>query len=135
MKSPLPGRTVFFFSFWVFLCAAALLAIPDLLLPLMGVDPAGAPVARIFGTVLLFLGYYYFRLGRDGRYRRFYLWSVQTRLSAVAITVVLVLLRFVPPLVLLLLAVDGIGALATLWALRRTHETDRGIDPGAGAQD
>jgi hypothetical protein len=124
MKSSLPGRTVFFFSFWVFLCAAALLAIPELLLPLMGADPAGAPVARIFGTVLLFLGYYYLRLGRDGRYRRFYRWSVQTRLSAVAITAVLAALRLVPAPVLLLLAVDGIGALATQWALRRTREAE-----------
>jgi hypothetical protein len=122
-RASLAGRTIFVFSFWVFLCAAALLVAPEALLPLMGADPAGAPVARIFGVVLLFLAYYYLRLGRDGRYRRFYRWSVQTRLSAVAITAVLVLLRLVPPLVLPLLAADGIGALATLWALRTDGPT------------
>jgi hypothetical protein len=131
MKATLAGRTIFVFSFWVLLCAAALLVAPGRLLPIMGVDPAGAPVARIFGMVLLFLGYYYLRLGRDGRYRRFYGWSVQTRLSAVAITALLVILRLVPPLVLAMLAVDGLGALVTLWALRRT----RGADPAGDARD
>ncbi len=124
-RSP-PGTTVFVFSFWVLLCGVALLVVPGLLLPLMGVDAAGAPVARIFGMVLLFLGYYYLRLGRAGCYREFYRWSTHTRLAAVGITAVLVVLRLVPAPVLGFLAVDGLGALATLWALRKAQAGSTG---------
>lgn len=131
MNRSLPGTSVFVFSFWVLLCGVALLVVPGLLLPLMGVNAAGAPVARIFGMVLTFLGYYYLRLGRAGCYRDFYRWSTQTRLAAVVVTAILVFLRLVPVPVLAFLAVDGLGAVATLWALRRTRAGATGQVPQA----
>lgn len=119
MKTMTAGKTLFYFSFWVFACALGLLFVPGIMLSLLGMSTENSIIARIFGMVLLFLAYYYMRAGADGTLTKFYRWTTHTRLLAFPISAVFVALKMISPLLLLFVLVDVAGALWTLSALRR----------------
>jgi hypothetical protein len=119
------GKSIFFFSFWVLLCALALLVVPDRLVNLLGIVMPDTLVARIFGMVLLFMGYYYLRSGLDGTLFRFYRWTVQTRIAAMPIAVLFVLSGWANPFLILFVGVDLAGAIWTLLALLTDRKVDR----------
>ena len=114
-----PGRSLFFFSFWVLICGAVLTTYPFIMLEFLSVPRNAAIVARIFGMVLLFFGYYYLRAGLKGDMYDFYRWTVHGRFAALVISSLFVVLRFIGPVLFAFIAVDVLGALWTLLALRR----------------
>ncbi len=119
MKSNAAGKTLFYFSFWVWGNALGLLFMPGIMLSLLGMSSENSVVLRIFGMVLLFLGYYYMRAGADGTLTNFYRWTTHTRLLAFPISAMFVALKMVSPLLLLFVLVDVAGALWTLRALKK----------------
>lgn len=96
---------------------------PHLMLSLLDIPDTAAPVARIFGMILLFLFYYYFMTGRRNDNPRFYSLTVHTRISAFVIACLFALFRWISPLIILFVVVDVAGALWTLFALRRGRES------------
>lgn len=113
------GRSIWWFSFWVLANGLFLLLYPAPALALMTVDPSAEPVARIFGMVLLVVGFYYFMAGRHEAMTPFYRWTIYTRSLAFLVALVLVATGQAPPVLLLLVLVDVLGALWTWLALRR----------------
>ena len=112
------AKSIFYFSFWVFVNGAVLLFFPNWMLALLGIDESAAIVARIFGVVLLYLAFYYFMAGRRGDMSDFYRWTTYTRPTAMLFALVFVLTKQVPPMLLAFVSVDVLGALWTWFALR-----------------
>lgn len=119
------ARSIYFFSFWVLLCGASLMLFPGLMLALMGIDASASVVARLFGMVVLILAFYYFQAGRLGTMTEFYRWTTYTRPAAFVLAVLWVLLGWASPLLIGFVTMDLLGALWTLWALRRDEAAPR----------
>jgi len=112
-------RSIFFFAFWVLACAVGLLGFPSLMFKFLGVSPPETITPRMFGLVLVFLSYYYFRISLRGDMKPFYRFTVHTRLSVLPITAVLALFAVVPWPVVAFCTIDAVGALWTFLALRQ----------------
>ncbi len=96
-----------------------LLLTPEFFLGLLGVVESAAIVARIFGMVLLFLGFYYFMAGRHGQMTDFYRWTTYTRPTALLFAVLFVVTEQVSWLMIPFVLIDLAGALWTHLALRQ----------------
>jgi hypothetical protein len=68
---------------------------------------------------VLILAFDYFQAGRHGALTEFYRWTTYTRRAAFGLTAVWVVLGQASPLLLGFVTVDLLGALWTMWALRR----------------
>jgi hypothetical protein len=120
------GKSIFFFSFWVLVCALPLMIAPGLLLGYLGIPSSANVVARIFGMVLLFLAIYYFIAGRRPEFVPFFRVTVYTRASALPLVALMVLLTKASPLIILFTVVDALGALWTALALGLDRRHARG---------
>jgi hypothetical protein len=72
---------------------------------------------RMAGLLVGYLGFYYYRAGRDDA-RPFIRASITARSSVIVFVSVFVLLRLAGPMLLLIGIVDAAGAFWTWWALR-----------------
>jgi hypothetical protein len=113
------GRSFFWFSFWVLGCGLALAVFPRVILDMAGIAPSGEIIARVFGTVLIYMAIYYFVAARRPSFAPLYLASVYTRFSAPVVVGLFVLLTKASPLIVGFTVVDALGALWTALALRR----------------
>ena len=113
------ARSICWFSYWVLLCGAGLMLFPEQMLAVMGIDLSASLVTRLFGMVVLILAFYYFQAGRLGTMTEFYRWTTYTRPAAFGLAVVWVLVGWAQPLLIGFVVMDLLGALWTLWALRR----------------
>jgi hypothetical protein len=113
------GTSIFVFSFWVLGSGVALLFYPTFMLGFIALSTSAALVARIFGMVLLILGFYYFMAGRHGGMTDFYRWTTYTRPAAFVIALLLVVTGQAPPLLIAFVMVDVLGAAWTFFALRQ----------------
>ena len=114
-----PGKTIYYFSFWVLMCGLSLLFFSDLMLAIILPTAENAIIARIFGMVLLFLAFYYYRAGAKEDYYDFYNWTVYTRMSTILFTAFFVFFNFIGPILFAFILVDVLGALWTWSALKR----------------
>jgi len=112
------AKSIYYFSFWPFLNGLFLLFLPKLFLGIVGVDASASIVARLFGMVLVFLGFYYFMAGRNPAVSPFYEWTIYTRMSAPLLVSLIVIFEQASPIILLFVGVDVLGALWTLKAVR-----------------
>jgi hypothetical protein len=88
---------------------------PDILIIFAGMDESAGTAVRILGMTLLFYGYYYIRAGIKGeKMRGFFKWTVHTRMSAIAVLLILVLLGLAPPAVMAFGVLELLGASWTL---------------------
>lgn len=117
------ARSIRGFSLWVFLCGAGQLLFPAQLLALLGLDGSASLVVRVFGLVVLILAVYYFLAGRHGAMTDFYRWTTYTRPAAFVLVGVWVLIGWAPLALLGFVTVDLLGALWTLWGLRRNAQS------------
>jgi hypothetical protein len=113
------ARSIYVFSFWVFACGLALGLAPQPLLGLMAIDASADLLARLFGMVLLFLGFYYFRAARAPGMTEFYRWTTYTRPLAFVAGVGFVAAGRAAPSLLGFVVVDLAGAVWTWYALKR----------------
>jgi hypothetical protein len=123
------GRSFFWFGFWVLACGLALALAPGLMLRIVDISVSSDIMLRVFGTVLVYMAFYYFVAGRHGGYVSLYRASVFTRFSAPLVVGLFVALTGASPLVVAFTAVDALGALWTALALR----ADRRQSPGSAA--
>lgn len=93
------GRSFFWFSFWVLGCGVSLALFPRLVLDLAGIAPSGEIIARVFGTVLIYMAIYYFVAARRPGFAPLYRASVYTRFSAPVVVGLFVLLTKASPLI------------------------------------
>jgi hypothetical protein len=119
------GRSIYFFSFWVFFNGVALLLFPEILLWFVGIDGSADIVAQIFGMVLLFLGFYYFMAGRHEGMRDFYRWTTYTRPTTLLFAIFFVVSGQISWLLIPFVLIDVFGALWTHMALREDDASQK----------
>jgi hypothetical protein len=119
------GKSIFFFGFWVAICGVALMFFPGFVNKLMGVDKPPDAVYRTFGMVLIFLAIYYFVAGRRPEFWPFYRVSIYTRLSALIISIIFVLIKISDVPLIYFTIVDGLGAAWTAFALQKDKAEGR----------
>lgn len=109
---------MFVFGCYLLLFGAALLFIPNMLLGFFSILPTSEVWIRIVGMLVIFLGIYCIVAARS-ELRPFMVWSVRLRASVILTFGVFVIAGLAPPVLLLVAAVDLVGALWTWRALRK----------------
>jgi hypothetical protein len=109
--------SVFVFGVYVILIGLGFTLIPNTMLGLFGVPATSEPWIRVLGWVLVVLGYYCIQTARH-ELQPFFLWTVYGRASVMLAFLVFFLLAWAPATILLFGAVDLLGAIWTLLALR-----------------
>ena len=111
------GRSLWIFGLYVWLVAAGLLLIPNLMLGLFGLPETNEIWIRVVGIPLVLLGGYYFLAGRNDLVP-FIRWSVPARASVILFYLILALTGAVKPTILLFGVVDLVGAGWTALSIR-----------------
>ncbi|MHC8370625.1 hypothetical protein ACYZT2_07385 [Pseudomonas sp. MDT1-85] len=112
-----PGKSVFLFGLYMLLLGAALVLVPNLLLPLFGFVLTNEVWIRVMGQLALYLGFYYVWAGYTEQ-REFMVLTVAIRLSVPVFFIAFVAAGLVPPVLLLLALPDLCSALWTWRALK-----------------
>ncbi len=112
------GKSIFYFGFWVLACGISLMFFPAFCLDFAGIALNDYITVRLFGMVLIYLAVYYFIAGRHPAFRPLYRATVFTRSSALIFVIGFVILGMAKPIVIGFVAVDALGALWTVLALR-----------------
>ena len=111
------GRSLWVFGLYVWLVAAGLLLIPNLMLGLFGLPETNEIWIRVVGIPLVLLGGYYFLAGRNDLVP-FIRLSVPARASVILFYLILALTGAVEPTILLFGVVDLVGAGWTALSIR-----------------
>jgi hypothetical protein len=109
---------MFAFSCYLLLFGAALLLVPNILLGFFNILPTSEVWIRIVGMLVIFLGVYYI-VAASSELRPFMAWSVRLRASVTLFFGAFVIAGLAPPVLLLIAAIDLVGALWTWSALRK----------------
>ena len=115
-------KSVFFFGVYVILLGIILLLIPDFFIGIFGLPETTDVWIRVAGMLVLLVGYYYVRAGRDGEgMAKFFRWTVHTRSSVIVFFIIFVLFDLVKPILILFGVIDLLGAIWTGLALRSSE--------------
>ncbi|HET9795480.1 MAG TPA: hypothetical protein VFS34_13590 [Thermoanaerobaculia bacterium] len=104
------------FGIYLVLLGAVVVAVPNLVLALVGLPPTSEVWIRVVGLLAAILGFYYLQAARHD-FMPFYRASVPARVVAFLTFAAFVLFRFVKPSLILFGAVDLSGAAWTFFAL------------------
>ena len=111
------ARSILVFGIYLAVLGAGLFVSPDAMLALFRQPPAQEPWLRVLGLVSLVLGFYYVAAARADLTPFFRATLLGRGVGAVGFAA-MVALGVLPAFVLLMAALDGIGALWTWSALR-----------------
>jgi hypothetical protein len=114
-----PERSVIVFGVYLALVGFALLAVPGIVLALVGMPQTSEPWIRVVGILAYALGYYFVRAGRNSAVW-FMRTSVEVRILVPVSFGLLVLVGFAPATLLAFAVPDLAGAAWTAYALRAT---------------
>jgi hypothetical protein len=112
-----PAFTVRAFGAYLVVLGTGVLLVPALLLTPFGFEPPRDIWVRVVGLLAALIGLYYWRAG-GANLRAFFPWTVQARLTVLAVFLVFVALDLAPPILILFGAIDAAGA---LWTWRALH--------------
>ena len=114
------AKTILPFGIYVIGLGVLFLVIPEFLFGLMGIITTPDVVSRIFGVILMFLGYYYIRTSLfEEDMSNFFRLTTHTRSTVIIFLVLFVILGWMNPLALSFGAIDFAGAMLTLWGLHK----------------
>jgi hypothetical protein len=113
-----PALTLKWFGIYLLLLGAGLALLPNLLLSLFLIPPTDEVWIRVVGVLVFNIGVYYLFAARSES-RELLLASVYTRALVLLSFALFALLGLAEPVVVLFGAVDCLGGLWTLYALRR----------------
>ena len=103
--------------YMVFVVGLGFMLVPAFILGIFGLSAGDGVWVRFVGMLAAAIGAYYILAVRAGM-DRFYIWTVPVRYYAAAFMVLMVVLGKMGPGLLLIAAVDIIGATWTWWAVR-----------------
>jgi hypothetical protein len=106
------------FGVYVLVTGITLLLVPNLLLSVLGIAATSEIWVRVLGAVAVVIGYYYWACG-SAQAKAFFRASVTGRFIFAALCFGLVVVIAAPWQLLIFGAVDALGALWTLVALRK----------------
>ncbi|MNZ89869.1 hypothetical protein D3C78_1088070 [compost metagenome] len=121
-----PALTLKWFGVYLMLLGLALAAIPNLLLSLFFMEPAREVWIRVVGVLAFNIGVYYW-FAALSESRPLFLASVYTRALVLASFALFAALGLAAPVMVLFGAVDFLGGLWTLHALRQERRVRAGI--------
>ena len=113
------AASILAFGVYLAMLGAGLLTSPNRMLALFGQPPTAEPWLRVLGLVSLVLGLYYVSAAR-GEVTPFFRSTIWGRGIGAAVLAALVVSKTAPAFVLLMAALDGLGALWTWRALGRS---------------
>ena len=112
--------SMFVFGIYMAIMGLILQIAPEILLRLLGSTTPPDLGWRMFGMILVYLAYYYFRSSlQDKKMNQFFRWTVQARSTVVIIFIIFVLMGIANWILIIIGLIDLTGALWTLWALRK----------------
>lgn len=111
------GISIFIFGIYIILNGITLMAAPNVMLSMLHQPPTQEPWLRVFGAVIFVLGLYYIQAARQ-EVVPFFRWTTWGRPLLLAIFIVFVVIRMIPPIMLLFGVIDVGGAIWTATALR-----------------
>ncbi len=114
------AKSILAFGIYLLLLGSIFLIVPNVGLSWLGLPPTNEPWLRVGGFGSLGLGYYYIQAARCET-TVFFHGTLHARPAAAVCFVILVVLRLAPPILLLMGAIDLVGAIWTSLALRKTH--------------
>jgi len=111
------GISILIFGVYIVLNAITLMVAPNVMLGTLHQPPTQEPWLRVFGAVIFVLGLYYIQAARQ-EVVAFFRWTTWGRPLLMAILLLLVMVRIVPPVMLVFGVIDVAGAIWTALALR-----------------
>ena len=111
------GISIFVFGIYIVLNGITLMAAPNVMLSTLRQPPTQEPWLRVFGGVIFVLGLYYIQAARQ-EVVPFFRWTTWGRPLLLAIFILFVVIRIIPPIMLLFGVIDLAGAIWTATALR-----------------
>ena len=115
------SKTVMVFGVYLVGMGLGLVLAPNLVLGMLGFQPTVEVWPRVVGVLALVLAFYYVQAARAG-VRPFVQWTVPVRIGVFVAFTAFTLTGLAGPVMILLGAVDLLGALWTAWALRRDDQ-------------
>ncbi len=111
------AKTIYIFGIYICILGIAFMAIPNVLLGLLGFPATDQVWIRIVGMLLVILSYYYIQAARH-ELEIFFQLTAYGRASVIVFLIVFVLLGYAPPTLILFGVVDLAAAIWTHLALR-----------------
>ncbi len=111
------STSILVFGLYLVGMGLGLVAIPNVVLGMLGFPATEEIWVRVLGVVTLVLAYYYTSAARADL-KTFAQWTVPARIGVFVAFTAFVVLGFAGPVMVLLGSVDLLGALWTGWALR-----------------
>jgi hypothetical protein len=121
-----PARSITVFAGYLVLLGLTLLVAPNLLLTTFGIPPTSEVWIRIVGVLVLILAFYYAQAARKEMID-FFRWTVPARSAVIVFFIVFVFLGWAKPVLILFGAIDLIGAIWTLMALRSSRGVEQAV--------
>jgi len=111
------AKSIFAHGIYLLGLAVVLLTIPNVPLKIVGLPETNEVWIRVVGMMSLVLGYYFVQSARRDE-TGFFRSTILPRSSAIVFFIIFVVLGFAPINLLILIAVDPVFILWTVWALR-----------------
>jgi len=115
------AKSILVFGIYLITGGLMLVTVPNLVTKMLLLDPPADQWARFSGLVIAFLGFYYVFCAR-AEATGFFRATVYGRLAVLCSLTALVLLGLLEPSLILVGAVDVVGALWTAWGLRQDRK-------------
>ncbi len=112
------ARSVYYFGFYLYVMGITLIAIPNFFLKTLQLPETNEVWIRIVGVLALCLGYYYHRTGVQNN-TTFFKLTVPTRMLVFLAFTAFVLLKYTSPILIGIGAIDLLGAIWTMVALKK----------------
>lgn len=112
------ARSMYYFSFYLYLTGITLMAIPNTFLSIVKLPETNEVWIRVVGVLAVGIGYYYHRTAVEN-ISAVFKHSVVVRIFVVLCFIIFVVAGFVSPILLVFAAIDLLGAIWTLTALRK----------------
>ena len=120
------AKSIFAHGIYLVGLAVVLLTIPNVPLKIVGLPETNEVWIRVVGMMSLIFGYYYIQSARRDE-TEFFRSTILPRSSAVVFFIIFVLLGFAPVNLLILIAVDPVFVLWTVFALRSSPAAKTGL--------
>lgn len=113
------AKSIFYFSLYLYATGLTLIFIPNVFLRTIHIPETNEVWIRVTGVLVLLLGFYYHR-SATGNTVSFFKLTIPARFVVLLAFIIFVLLKFVSPVLIVFGAIDALGAVWTLMALKKS---------------
>jgi len=117
------AKSILPFGIYLLIIGGLFLFVPEVMLIFAGVKTPPDVMSRIFGMIIIFMGYYYIVAARqDEGMEKLFKATVYTRSSAIIFLTIFVFLSYANYLAIIFGLVDLAGALWTYFSLKKDNK-------------